>query len=371
MRERARSRRAARRFAALVLALAAALYGAPLVTRATAAPTPPTVHCAWALADANVATPEFDYGAVDRPHASAPPSACTYDTVLKQARQPANSSVLQIARESTTPRAIELWAAVSDPASDAFATGAGEVRWEVVGPQGGPPTTVLPTARTCAGTTEPGLMWQWSSTEPNGTRALSATAVTNADRRGLWERCRQGALRVFSGHLDLAMNARACGVHTVNTIATVGTLRDEKRFTINVLCPVDVVLDTTQIAWAVEVGSSSSVAGDLDPASKYAPTLTNRGTRPAQIGLLFTAMTRSDNPTKVVRFSAEVQTATGAPTKAERFVAGDRVWLDHDGFILCPGESARLTLTLHASAQVVDGTYTGRVSILAREGGQC
>jgi hypothetical protein len=58
------------------------LYGAPLVTRATAAPTPPTVHCAWALADANDATPEFDYGAVDRPHASAPLVAVRIRTEL-------------------------------------------------------------------------------------------------------------------------------------------------------------------------------------------------------------------------------------------------------------------------------------------------
>jgi hypothetical protein len=336
-----------------------------------AAPAPPSVRCAWALADANVATPAFDYGPVDLPSATSEP-ACTYDPVSKRATQSANApGALPIVRDSAVPRAVELWAAVSDPASDAFATGAGTVRWEVVGPGGGTPTVVQSTARSCAGTTEPGAMWRWASREATGSRALSPSAVTNADRRGLWEECRQGAVRVFFGRLDVATTADSCGVQTVTAIATVGARRAEKRYGVNVMCPVDVVLDATQISWVVAAGSASTVTGDLDPTTKNAPTLTNRGARPTQVGVMLTPMTRPSDASSVGQFSAVVRTASGAATTAERIAAGDRVWLTRDGFTLCPGESAQFSLTLHVGAQLANGTYTGRISILAREGGQC
>jgi hypothetical protein len=200
---------------------------------------------------------------------------------------------------------------------------------------------------------------------------LSSAAVTNEDRRGLWERCRQGAVRVFTGKFDLVTNALSCGAHRVTAIATVGALHDDVAFTVDVLCPVNVVLDATQISWVVDAGKASTVTGDVDPATKNAPTLTNRGTRPARIGILFTPMKRLDDQSTVDRFSVTVQTATGPPTKAERFLAGEAMWLEQDGFALCPGESALLSMTLHAGAQLVNGNYTGRVSILAREADRC
>jgi hypothetical protein len=214
-------------------------------------------------------------------------------------------------------------------------------------------------------------MWRWVSTESSGTHALSDAAVTNHSRRGLWQLCRQGAIRVFSGTFELAMASTSCGSHRIKTIAKVGEAQSELTFTIDVSCPVDVVMDATRISWVVEAGKAATVVGDADPTTTGAPTLTNRGSRPAQIGVLFTPLTRPDIDSKGDGFSVAVQTATGAPTKADRLLAGVRVWLDQDGFTLCPGESAQLTLTLHAGAQLVEGTYSGRVSILAREGGSC
>jgi hypothetical protein len=372
MRQRARRRWAWLALIALNVALPLVASPALRLSDATAAPAPPTVHCAWAFADANASSSAFDYGAIDQASPTPPAPPCTYDAVSKKVTQtPDEQGLLQITRESVGPRPIEFWAAVSHPASDAFATGSGTVRWEVVGPHGGAPTIVQPTGRTCSGTTEPSAMWQWASTQAAGTHALSPTAVTNADRRGLWELCRQGAVRVFSGKLDLTTTSATCGAHEVTAIATVGALRTDLAFTLVVRCPVDVVLDATQISWVVEAGKASTVVGDVNPATRNAPTLTNRGTRPAQIGVMFTPMRRSDNIAQVDRFSVTVQTATGAPTTVERFLAGRSVWLDQDGFTLCPGETAQLSLTLHASAQLDTGNYTGKISILARQGGQC
>lgn len=372
MSQRARRRWASLPLVALTVALSVAASLVPILPDAAAAPAPPVVHCAWAFADANPSTTAFDYGPVDVPAATPPTSACTYGAITKQVTQSPNAQgLVQIVRESVAPRSIELWAAVSDPSSDAFATGSGTVRWEVVGPKGGAPTVVQPTGRTCSGTTEPSAMWQWAATEAAGSHALSPATVTNADRRGLWERCRQGAVRVFTGKFDLTTTAVSCGAHRVTAIATVGALHDDVAFTVNVLCPVDVVLDASQIRWVVDAGKASTVTGDGDPATKNAPTLTNRGTRPAHIGILFTPMTRPDDQSKVDRFSVTVQTAAGGPTKAERFPAGEQVWLEQDGFTLCPGDSALLSMTLHAGAQLVSGNYAGRVSILAREADRC
>ncbi|MEO8693914.1 MAG: hypothetical protein ABI658_10390 [Acidimicrobiales bacterium] len=372
MGQRARRRRTSLPFLALTVALSVAASLAPTLSDAVAAPAPPVVHCAWAFVDANAATAAMDYGAVDVPAATPPTPACTYGAVTKQVTQSPNAQgLVQIVREGVAPRSIEVWAVVSDPTSDAFANGSGTVRWEVVGPNGGAPAVVQPTGRTCSGTTEPGAMWQWASTEATGSHALAAAAVTNADRRGLWERCRQGAVRIFTGKFDLTTNALSCGAHRVTAIATVGALHDDVAFTVNVLCPVNVVLDATQISWVVDAGKASTVTGDADPATRNAPTLTNRGTRPAHIGILFTPMTRLDDQRTVDQFSVTVQTATGGPSKAERFLAGDPVWLEQDGFTLCPGESALLSMTLHAGAQLVNGNYTGRVSILAREADRC
>ena len=231
--------------ASLFLVFAGMNIGAAVA--APAAPEAPVIHCAWALASVGTSA-TFEYGPDDDTTtplfgAGAP---CASDPTGVASQPTGAQGMLHVQPNPTAPRELELWAAVSYPTSDAFASGDGAVAWIIHRPNGRELARVEPTGRSCAGTTAPGPMWTAASTTDSGTGAFSMETVTNVAGSGLWQACRQGQIRAFFGRLSLPADA-ACGSYPVTTSATVDGETSTLDYSIEVLCPLMVNLDTTEI----------------------------------------------------------------------------------------------------------------------------
>jgi hypothetical protein len=333
------------------------------------------VHCSWALADSIPGAASFEYGADDdisTPLAGAG-APCAIDANTGQAHQSNGARgmlhVLADPARTGADRLIELWSVVSHPTSDAFGAGTGTVAW-TIRHSGAVVGQLSATDRSCAGATEPGPMWAAASTAPGGTGAFAPATVSNGSQSGLWPDCRQGRVRVFFGRWALPA-AAGCGTYDVTTTATVAGRLASLGYSFEVLCPADVLLDTTSVQWVVPAGGSASVRGDLDPTTLNAPTVVNRGQGPSQVGIVFTPLTRSDRPDTIAEFGAKLVNEMGDTTGISR-VAGDvEAWFPTSSGVLCPGQRARLTLTVHAPAGIAQGDYAGSLRLIARPGGQC
>ena len=267
-------------------------------------------------------------------------------------------------------REIEFWAAVSHPSSDAFATENGAVHWTVFSPDGSVVGQVLPTGRSCAGTTAPGPMWAAASNGPNGLGVFAAATVENPEGTGLWQSCRQGRIRMFFGRLTLASGS-PCGSYQVATTATVEGKSAVLRYGFEVICPTRAVLDATDVHWDVSPGGVAQLIGDLDPSTVGAPTVTNDGPNPVQIGLIFTPLKRAESSwaPAIAEFGSLL--ATGEGSALSRVAADTPQWFSGPASIVCPGASVRLNLTVYAPVDLPLGEYAGNVRLLSRAGGRC
>lgn len=364
------------RRATLALALLFVLSGFPTLSTAQAASLDlqaPVIHCAWAMA--NVRTNgTFEYGPDDNTSTALLDSeaACKGDasTIASQAEN--TQGLLHLQGNNPTSRGIELWAAVSNPTSDAFGTGEGTVSWIIYKPDGQELAQVGQPTRSCAGEDEPGLMWKTASTaySYSGTGAFADSAVSNQSGTGLWQACRQGQIRIFSARTALPPNS-PCGVYSVSTVASVETKTTKLSYGIDVLCPVSVLLDTQNVHWNVESGGSAVVQGDADPATTDSPTITNNGDGPVQVGLAFTPLRRSDLSDSIAEFGAMLVPKTGSVTGLSRLAANTDGWIPGLSSVICPGKSMPINLVVHAPVDLAPGEYSGSVRVLARAGGRC
>jgi hypothetical protein len=336
-------------------------------------PQAPIIHCSWALA--NVGTIDtFEYGPDDNTSTALLESeaACkgTETNVVSQTENA--QGLLHLQGNNPKPRAIELWAAVSNPTSDAFGTGEGTVAWIVYKPNGQELARVGQPVRSCAGADEPGPMWKTAATaySYSGTGAFAAATVSNPSGTGLWQACRQGQIRIFSARTMLPADS-PCGTYSVATQATLGAQTTTLTYGIDVLCPVSVLLDTANIHWNVEPGGSAVVQGDADPTTTNSPTITNNGDGPVQVGLAFTPLRRSDMSDAIAEFGAMLVPKSGVVSGLSRLAANTDGWIPGLSSVICPGKSIPINLVVHAPADLAPGEYSGSVRVLARAGGRC
>ncbi len=337
-------------------------------------PAAPTIHCGWVLPSVGNAT-TFVYGPDDDATSvrlAGNPCALNQGVAFQPNDAPGLTHIVVDPNDDGSGREIEFWAAVSHPTSDSFGSGAGSVAWSVRRPDGSLLAQVQPTGRSCAGTSSPGPMWEAASASATGTGVLVADTVRNDEGTGLWQACRQGRIRMFSGRLTVASGA-ACGSYSVTTTATVADKSAALTFGFEVLCPTDVVLDAVNIHWDVTPGGTGVVNGDLDPTTGSAPTVTNHGPNPVQIGLVFTPLRRSDAVVNdaIAEFGAALIPPTTLRAGLPRIVAGETVWFSGPASVVCPGKSVRMNLLVHAPLDLALGQYEGSVRVLARAGGRC
>lgn len=354
-----------------------ALMSGPLLGPASAElePGSPIVHCGWVLPDTD-AGPTFTYGPDDdvtTVRLAGAPCTLTDDGNAFQPSGAAGLTHIVVDPDLIgSTRTVEFWAAVSDPASDAFASGSGTVSWSVRGPDGSLVGDVAPDGRSCAGSTTPGPMWEAASDGPAGAGVLAAETVKNDDGTGLWQACRQGRVRMFSGRLTLA-SGMACGSYSVTTTATVAEKSATLGYTFEVLCATNVVLDAGSVHWNVAPGGIGIVKGDDDPTTGTAPTVTNNGPNPVQIGLLFTPLRRSDAVVNdaIAEFGGLLSPLSSLKAGIPRIVAGESAWFTGPASVVCPGKSVPIDVSVHAPADLADGEYEGTFQVLARAGGRC
>lgn len=357
--------------------LAAALLVSPALRSPASAveePAAPTIHCAWVLPSVGNAT-TFAYGPDDDATSvrlAGNPCALNEGVAFQPNGAPGLTHIVVDPNNDGSGREIELWAAVSHPTSDAFGSGAGSVAWSVRRPDGSLLAEVAPTGRSCAGAASPGPMWDAASASATGSGVFVAATVRNDEGTGLWQACRQGRVRMFSGRLTLASGA-ACGAYSVTTTATVANKSSTLKYGFDVLCPTDVVLDAVTIHWDVTPGGTGVLNGDQDPTTGSAPTVTNNGPNPVQIGLVFTPLRRADAVVNdaIAEFGAVLAPPTTLRAGLPRIVAGETVWFSGPASVVCPGKSVRMNLMVHAPVDLALGQYEGRVRVLARAGGRC
>ncbi len=368
---------AARRILAAIVVAASASVSPALRSSAAATPEPlaPTVHCGWVMPNTGDST-TFTYGPDDDATTERSAGTPCFPGAEGGAFQPTGASGL--AHIIVDPlgtgigREIELWAVVSHPSSDAFATESGTVSWTVYAPNGSVVSQVFPTGRSCAGTVAPGPMWAAASNGPDGLGVFAANTVENLEGTGLWQSCRQGRLRMFFGRLTLASGS-PCGSYSVATTATVEGKSTELRYGFDVICPTRATLDAVDVLWNVFPGGAAHVVGDLDPTTAGAPTVTNNGPNPIQVGLVFTPLVRAGSPEApaIAEFGSMLAPTTGEGSGLPRFAADTPQWFAGPSSIVCPGHSARLNLTVYASRDLPLGQYVGTLRLLTRAGGRC
>jgi hypothetical protein len=360
----------------LVVAVLLAASGFRTLGNAQAvAPTSPApvIHCSWAMVNVGT-TDTFEYGPDDNTSTALLESeaACKGEPTTIASQTENAQGLLHLQGNNPKRRDIELWAAVSNPTSDAFGTGEGTVSWIVYKPNGQELARAGQPIRSCAGVDEPGLMWKTAATaySYSGTGAFAATTVSNASGTGLWQACRQGQIRIFSARTALPPDS-PCGTYSITTLATVEAKTTKLTYGIDVLCPVSVFLDTANVHWNVEPGGSAVVQGDGDPTTTDSPTITNNGEGPVQVGLAFTPLKRSDLSDSIAEFGAMLVPKTGSVTGLSRLAANTDGWIPGLSSVICPGKSMPINLVVHAPADLAPGEYSGSVRVLARAGGRC
>jgi hypothetical protein len=359
----------------------------------------PVIHCSWPLVGneipATPTTPEiFAYQSDDdvvtpRGAAGAP---CKVDG-NGVVRQRANATgMVQLINNEVTGRNLRLWAAVSDPVGDSFGLGTATLNWTVQRPDGTLFDPIPYSLRSCEGTTGPGALWRASSVpvlnvsvlgEPGaatfgdpgsglgvGTGAFGPKTVSNPEGSGLWQRCRQGQIRIFSGKWRLPMDAE-CGQYTVITRAAKGELFTEQRYSFEVLCPANATLDTANIHWTIAPGESAEQRGDFDPQTTDMATVTNLSKSPMQLGVVFSPLTQVGADTTISEFGVAVIHVDGTLTGTPKFSADTDNWVDGEASIVCPGESVRLDVRAFAPNTLLPGEYSGSIRLLSRTGGRC
>ncbi len=333
----------------------------------------PVIHCSWAMA--NVGTNDaFEYGQDDNTPTALLDSdaACRSNATSIAVQADHVQGLLHLQGSNPKRRDIELWAAVSNPTSDAFGNGEGTVSWIVYKPNGQELARVGQPVKSCGGIDEPGLMWKTAATaySYSGTGAFAATTVSNAFGTGLWQACRQGQVRIFSARTEFPPDS-PCGTYEVSTLATIDAKTTTLTYGIDVLCPVSVLLDTANVHWNVEPGGSAVVEGDADPTTISSPTITNNGDGPVQVGLAFTPLRRADLSDSIAEFGAMLVPKTGAVTGLSRLAANTDGWIPGLSSVVCPGKSIPINLVVHAPVDLAPGEYSGSVRVLARAGGRC
>jgi hypothetical protein len=336
-------------------------------------PQSPVIYCSWAMASVGV-TDTFEYGPDDNTSTALLESdaACKGNETTFASQTNNAQGLLHVQGNMPRIRDLELWAAVSHPTSDAFGTGDGTVSWIVLKPNGEELSRMDQPVRSCAGTNEPGLMWQAAAKaySYSGTGVFAATTVSNGSGTGLWQACRQGQVRIFSARTVLPPDS-PCGTYSISTLATVEAKTTKLTYGIDVLCPVSVILDSTNVHWNVAPGGSAVVMGDLDPTTTGSPTITNNGDGPVQVGLVFTPLRRLDRADSIAEFGAMLVPKTGSATGLSRLAANTDGWIPGLSSVICPGKSIPINLVVHAPADLAAGEYSGSVRVLARAGGRC
>jgi hypothetical protein len=368
----------------------------------------PTIHCSWALADdpgssdsrrGNVGNADNAGDAksivVERKPTDTPATdSAEFDEAGRQevcfgdpvrlAPQGGKPPVLvQLKGADSGERNVELFAAVSYPSSDAFGpdqfenegreSAIGRLSWTVKGPDGASFGRVTNPTPSCGGTEKPGPMWREAAhperegkrDDPSRRGLFSMDVVTNASGTGLWQACRQGQVRVFVGRITIPSDAK-CGNYSVSTIASVDGETSTSIYDISVECPISVKLDFEQVRWSVEPGATAVVDGDLNPLTSNRPTVTNLGRGPVQVGVVFSALRRSDLSDSIAEFGVMLVPKIGPRTGISRLPADEEGWIPGPSSVVCPGESVQLNLVVHAPAKLSVGDYSGEVRVIAR-----
>jgi hypothetical protein len=278
---------------------------------------------------------------------------------------------------------VQLLSAVSYPVRDAFGSDAfgnklGTVSWTIRKPDGEVLAQVNNPRRSCGGTNEPGPMWaaaigrqsEYSDDISSGSGAFSMETGTNDPGIDLWRACRQGRIRMFVGQVSIPTNDQ-CGNYSVSNSASVDGEITTTNYLINVECPVVVGLDTHDVHWAVDPGGTAVVEGDLNPGTIEHPTITNYGKDPIQVGVVFSALRHLDFTDSIAEFGVMLIPKVGAAAGISRLQADIDGWITGPSAIVCPGESVRVNLVVHAPTLLRAGNYSGNVRVIARAGGQC
>ncbi len=356
---------------AAIVALCIGILGVGRLPISATEANAPVVHCGWVLATAKTQTEVRSYGPADE-RATGPvtqPPLCAATDGGAVAASVAIASRSQLFIDLRGGRTLELWAAVSAPADDVFGSGAGTVMWTIRGPLGSTTQNITAKGRSCDGSSERGPMWSASSTV-GGNGVFAPEGIENEVGEGLWTDCRQGRIRLFHG--DLKLNANSpCGTYRVNAQAIVGEQMTSLQYRFEVICTNVVALDVVNLAWELAPGETSTVRGDRDPATSDKATITNQGTEPMEVGVVFSSMADPISGQAIDRFAAMLTRADGERTGISALQAGVEGWFPGAVGVVCPGESAQLDVMVSAPADLALGSYYGSLHVVERKGGTC
>lgn len=341
---------------AAVVAMTLCLAASATVLLATAGATrqsadvPPITLCSWSLID--VGDDAFSPGPdADAAVPAAPGVPCTFDEASASVGQPDGvDELIHVRPDDGAPVRVRSFVVVTQPiGGDAADT----VEFTVVGPDGAP-DEIGANLVDCTGDGVPAAFTGASSLDGSG--AIARDAITRADGLGLADRCRQGDVDLWSvsWSVDTSM---PCGTYEITARASSAGGASTLTHGVEVVCFWWLTIDFDDVNWDVSPGQADTVLGDLDPTTPDAPTVTNAGNAPLDVGVELSPLTTPDGGSEIDSFSGTVDDTT-LPIPAS-----DVTWF---GTAVCPDDSVALDLTIFVDSATEPGDYSGQYTVWGR-----
>lgn len=311
----------------------------------------PIALCSWTLVD--VGTDTFAAGPdADPAVPSAPGVPCSFNTETASVDQPDGvDEMIHVRPDTDAATRLQSFLVVAQPVGG---DPAAAVTATVTGPDGaaiGGDAQLVD----CGG--DPIHPAFTGASSLDGSGALAVDAITRDDGRGLADRCRQGDVDLWGIAWDVDASM-PCGTYDVTLTASSASGVASMAHGIEVVCFWWLTIDFDDVNWDVQPGNADTVVGDTDPATPDAPTVTNAGNAPLQVGVELSPLSLPDG-------SASIDAFSGAVDGDNRAIPADEVtWFDPD---LCPTDSAALDLTVLVDSATPPGDYSGQYTVWGRD----
>lgn len=316
----------------------------------------PILHCSWSLVDADDNTTDtFAPGTDDDPDTvpSAPGTPCTYDADSGHLAQPDGvTSMLQVRPDPDgASTSVGTVVAVSRPVGD----GATEsVTVTVTDAEGAIVADVAATSVPCVAT-EPSALLTSAGTAAGAAGAVAADAISNDAGLGIADRCAQGAVDLMLATWDVDPSM-PCGSYRIDVTATNDSGTTSLGHEIDIACFWWLTIDFDSIGWTLDPGNTEVIDGDTDPTTGAAPTVSNSGNSPMEVGLELSPLSHADSDAQLDDFAASLG--------GEAVEFGDDVaWFET---ALCAVTDEALSLGLTVPVDAPEGQYTGDYTVWAR-----
>ena len=343
---------------------------------------PPEIECVWGLPDMDSSTAGIQYIAPYDDNSARPsPTPCTQVGASPQQSHtpgPLQFHVKPNAEDLPEERQVQLWAAVGHPAGLGNITG---LVVKIYHPDG-----TFKLQRELVGTDfvpcrDPSLdkMFYAASNASGGTGQIDTGAISNSSGNGLRDLCVQGTKQFYHVEFPISKEQK-CGTYRADVYALSAGAQDLTSIYFKVICFNHLVLDFTTVNWGPIVpGQTNNKAGDLDMSTPGSPTVKNTGNSGMGVGVLFGPMTIAGDPSSKVidHFDAGFGTDVASLQKIDPVIAGVQTNFDdtldglENGRVLCSNRIGKLDLSIHPPLFLLNGNYTGTLTVVSRSVPKC